>query len=222
MKNIICIITLLSTLFISCEESIVNQNSIPSDEELALNNNFIELTNITVAEVERFENFLHSLQKNDRRRISSELKKIENNVHPDQLKVFSKIVSSNDEFIRYTENRNSVVKKIFEDYPSLDNLDKDQLEEKFISATRQILSSRNKIYANLGVGNCTQIYNAELQSATASSIVMLVGCGAAGGATVNPVTGGAIYGLCSGAVYAWLDAQVEIAEAEYENCIDEE
>jgi len=33
---------------------------------------------------------------------------------------------------------------------------------------------------------------------------------------------GAIYELCSGAVHSWLNAQLAIAEAEYDNCINKD
>lgn len=187
-----------------------------------MNDNFIELTTVTTAEVERFEIYLRSLQDDDRNHITSELKKLENNEQLDQDNGFSNLVSNNDEYIEYTDTKNSILKRIFEDYPALQDLDEKQLEEKFISAAKHQLSGRIDLVANSGVGNCSQIYDAEVQSATASSIVMLVGCGAAGGATANPVSGGAIYGLCSGAVYSWLNAQLSIAEAEYENCINED
>jgi len=124
-----------------------------------------------------------------------------------------------NEFIRFYNNQKLKLNKLMEKYPTIKELDSAGKKKLFTNAA---LKYYEESLLGKSSSNCSQILEAEKTRILGIAVGAVLACGAtsAGLSTIiTPIGGGAFYGACVGAVYATMNAELELAELEFQECI---
>ncbi|MDR9417781.1 hypothetical protein [Gracilimonas sp.] len=136
-----------------------------------------------------------------------------------------KLLGFNDysEYNKLIESNLMLYNNLEKEFPLFGKMDSKSKGEYFKKAIGSFINEHYE-NANKLKANCSAVYSAEKQKILATATGALLACGAtaAGLSTIlSPVGGGAFYGACAGTVYSVMNAELELAEIEYEEYLQE-
>jgi len=236
-NRLIVLIAILSFLSLtSCEIAQLNdsknsndsKNDKPKVENFASSKTFKDLVNITEKTIRIQSEHFRSLDKEERKTYQNKLQELTSNLSQNESKEnLMKFVDhsgfkSLDQYLGMIERQQELVKNLRAEYPGFANLEKKE-QKKLLREGTDILQRKAVDKESMPtMTSCSSELENKKKQILSTSTQKLVGCGAAGAAASSvgtPLGGGVVYGICAGAVYAEMNAKLDQAQAEYEECI---
>lgn len=231
-KKLFILVVVFSFLGLSsCDISKTNDvvENEPDLEEFANSETFKNLAQTTKEVIKVQSDHFQSIASNKKSAYIDELNNLTQILKEDpskeNLKKFVDHTGFNnlDEFMNLYKAQKNAKEQLSEEFPGYANLNDD--EKSVFLKEAAMKSSGNNINIVSSSSNCAAELEAKRGSIESQAYLELLGCGAAGaGATslLGPLAGGVVYGACAGAVYEKRASDLELAQIEYERCIQDQ